>query len=900
MRQYLSGSWRASIGENEYEMILPGSLDENGIGNKDLGKNQWHPDAVLGNGESTFDENAPISTRFTRKVTYEGTVKIERTIRQATPSGKRLFLHVERARKLSLFVDGKEIEPVTDANISTPYEFEVTGLLETPTTVTFVSDNSYPGWPHDAIVNSSAATDETQTNWNGLLGEIYLEERDDAYISDILYYPIENDGRIAALRLSVIIDSQSDKKLPICIKSDALKNTIEKIICVNKGRANVEIGEVPVSENAALWDEDQGNLYCLEAILGNSAPKTIRVGLRLFGDNGSGRLALNGRTIFLRSEANGGEFPETGHAPMSVEEWKEILKLYRSYGVNCMRFHSHIPPSAAFYAADELGMLMQPELSHWNPKNAFESDESYAYYKAELTEVIRELNNHPSFVMLTFGNELHAGEIGHKRMDELLEIAHRLDTSRLYANGSNPHYGELGADKNSDFYTSQNSNSLMMRGTSAGMKGHINESYPSAKVDYDPCLADIRKTYEKPIFSFEVGQFEVLPDFDELDSFNGISLPVNYEIIKEKAEKAGFIKNWKRIVEATGELALIGYREEIEAAMRTKELSGISLLSLQDFPGQGTALVGMMNSHLQPKPFSFAKPERFEKFFRDTLLLCKLPRYTYESGETMSAEIVVANYGKTDLNGNLTYVLSETNDRTLSEGAIANVHCPCGTHTSLGEISINLITDKPVRCNLQLRISAAETTYPIWIYPKTEITCPADVIETAKLDDEILKQLESGAKVFLTPPATKEALPKSIGTQFTTDFWSVGTFPFQEGGMGQLIENEHPIFANFPTEFYTNYQWWPMATTRALILPNFDCVHSIVTELDSYATMRPMTMLFECSVGKGKLLCSTMDLAGHSKYPEARALLRAIYQYLDSEKFEPSTYCEPETLRQII
>ena len=104
-------------------------------------------------------------------------------------------------------------------------------------------------------------------------------------------------------------------------------------------------------------------------------------------------------------------------------------------------------------------------------------------------------------------------------------------------------------------------------------------------------------------------------------------------------------------MEATGEFARLAYREEIEAAMRTKELSGISLLGLQDFPGQGTALVGMLNSHLEPKPYPFAEPAKFQAFFRDQLPLALLPRYTWENTEELTVPVKIANYGKTSLSG---------------------------------------------------------------------------------------------------------------------------------------------------------------------------------------------------------------------------------------------------------
>lgn len=365
--------------------------------------------------------------------------------------------------------------------------------------------------------------------------------------------------------------------------------------------------DLPLRENVKLWDEDEGNLYEMAVTLdngmsaedkgGSTAECRTRFGIRSFGDNGSGRLALNGRAIFLRGEANCAEYPETGHPPMTIPEWKEMLLKYRSYGINFVRFHSHCEPEAAFAAADELGMLLQPELSHWDPKDAFGTEESYRYYRAELVDLLKTYANHPSFVMLTLGNELQAQDEGRERMRELVRTAKRMDPTRLYANGSNAFYGEEGCDPESDFYTSQSCKDVVIRGTFSGMRGYLNENYPSADRTYDEAMAEIRKEYQKPVFSFEVGQFEVLPDFEELESFHGISDPVNLKLIKKRVEERGLLPTWEKYVEATGELSRLAYREEIEAAMRTRELSGISLLGLQDFPGQGTALVGMMNSH---------------------------------------------------------------------------------------------------------------------------------------------------------------------------------------------------------------------------------------------------------------------------------------------------------------
>jgi len=930
----LSGLWQADIGDGRrYPISLPGTLDESGIGYRDWVRGPVHPDEAPGGAPEAENENgAPIATRFTRKHTYEGAARFTRSLTFREPAGKRVFFETERARCLQLWIDGKEVPVFGEATLCTPYVFEVTGLLEGTHEVTLVSDNSYPGLPHDAIVYSSAATDETQTNWNGVLGYLRLRTEETVFPSAVRVYPKKD-------RLTVKVELCADGPWEgtVIVRSEALREEmaeaaarIGKMTDVSEqtagtimaGGTEIVFQDLPLREDVKRWEEEEGNLYELSVTLSNGASRTVSFGVRDFGAGENGRLILNGRTFFLRGEANCAVFPETGYPPMEVGAWKEILRRYRAYGINCMRFHSHCPPEAAFTAADELGMMMQPELSHWNPKDAFESEESAAYYRAELRGILRMLASHPSFVMLTFGNELHALPKGHDRMDELLAMAKELDDTRLYANGSNVHYGERGCDPKSDFYTSSSFYEKELRGTFADMKGYLNHCYPNAVTDFCDAMAELRKSYAKPVFSFEVGQFEILPDFGELADFRGISDPANLRLIQAKVKELGMEKDWSRYVEASGELSRLCYREEIEAAMRTQQLSGISLLGLQDFPGQGTALVGMMNSHLEPKPYEFAKPEAFRRFFTDRLPLVLLPKYTYENTETLHAEVKIANFGKKELTGRLRCTLREMPRGSVFGGngggacvetskertgrfpeetfhSQEEIKCPPGKLTPAGCLDLPLEgADRPMQLELTVSIGDISNCYPVWVYPPVSPVCPADILETAHLDETAKGALRAGKTVYLTPPSTKEALPRSIQAQFSPDFWSVGTFPGQEGGMGQLIDANHPLFRHFPTESYSSWQWWPMAGQRAVILP--ERIDAIVTEMDSYAFLRPMAKLFECRCGNGKLLFSTMNLQNLQQYPEARALLDAIYRYLESPEFDPRGEMAVETLEELV
>lgn len=896
----LSGIWQVTL-ENDstiYEVKLPGTLDENCIGHKDLNTNAWNSAEVSteeNHNNEWLRESSVIKTRFTRKYTFEGEAVFSRTINLPYfDTSQRVFLEVERSRHLRLSINQRPILSKLSGTVSTPFVFEVTDYLEKENDIALACSNTYPEWPRDEIVYSSAASDETQTNWNGLLGYVRLRIEKENFIANVRVYPIQGQ-----LNLEIDIDARKNFSTELCISSNILTKEIKHLISVEKGQHTIYLYGLSIVNDLVLWDEFLGNLYELNVSSETLDSKRITFGYREFSYNQSGFFTINGRSVFLRSETNCCVFPETGHMPLTTSEWKEILGVYQSYGVNCVRFHSHCPPEAAFSAADQLGMFMQPELSQWNPKTSFESKKSYEYYRLELLEILRIYANHPSFVMLTFGNESHANDTGHENMHELLANAKAADVTRLYANGSNVHYGSIGTDEHSDFYTSSNFFEHQLRGTFSGMAGYINEVYPNTRTNYVESMQLIRNVYKKPVFSFEVGQFEVLPDFDEIKLFKGVTIPNNFIYIQEQVTEKGFAARWRSMVEATGEIAAIAYREEIEAALRTKTMSGISLLGLQDFPGQGTALVGMIDSHMRPKSFEFAHPEKFKQYFNQTVPLLLMDKYTYTAIETFTADIEIAHYGMYDLTQNVTYKLYDL-EKTYTSGIFKDIHMLTGTVTSIGRIELSLESFlQPKKLFINISVNEFSNDYPIWIYPVMDIQeriGRSKVIITRNYS-EMTEALSQGKTVLYTPKADADHFPNSVQSQFTTDFWSVGTFANQSGCMGCLIDSDHDVFRNFPTETHSNWQWWPMTCGRAVIVP--ESVEPIVTVMDSYARLRKMSLLFECRYNTGKLMVSSMGILEQLQYPESNALLASILDYMESEKFEPNHAITREELCSI-
>ncbi len=868
----LSGLWRCEIPGQTGEVRLPGTLDEAGIGFSDAADAPWHPDEQV---NEALRGGAVIATRLTRRFTYTGPARLTRRVRTDLPAGKRVFFECGRARALELLVNGEKAPELEAPTLATARRFEVTGLLTGDDELTLLSDNSYPGWPRAAILASSAATDETQTNWNGVLGAVRLVLRERSFLTSLRVYPRKGS---LLVRWEV-----SGEDAPLTLESEA----VLAAVTVDSRRGEALL---PLTPGVERWDEGEGRLYTLSASLG-AETVTVRFGVRDFTVL-DGQFALNGRRLFLRSEANCAVFPETGYEPVDTASWRRIIETYQSYGVNHLRFHSHCPPEAAFEAADELGMLMQPELSNWDPRDAFGDETSRAYYTAELRAILRQYANHPSFVMLSLGNELHAGEEGHRVMARLMDLARRIDPTRLYAPGSNNHYGQRKVGDGADYTTSGSYLGLPLRAANAGMGGWLNAGEPDT--DYREAMAAIRRDFSGPVVSFEVGQYEILPDLDEIGDYHGVTDPANLRLVRDRAKARGLLPRWRESVSATGELALLCYRAEVEAALATPGLGGVSLLGLQDFPGQGTALVGMLNAHLSPKPFDFARPERFRAFFTSVLPLLRLKRRAFLSGEVLEAQALMANYGKRALAGAAEWRIAGTGLR----GALSPVVSAPGTLCALGKAVIPLSEVKvPAALDLTLSFCGFENTYRLWVYPADAPVRPARIYECRELDGQAEAVLRRGGRVLLAPDSTPEALPGSVKGQFSTDFWSVGTFPQQSGAMGMRIDCGHPLFRGFPTGPHTDWQWRPMAGAYALRVPEgTDC---LVTLLDSYAYLRPLAYMLECRCGGGSLLLSSFGLHNIDA-PEARALTASIYAYMDSPDFAPRQSLPPETVRAIL
>ena len=855
----LAGIWNVEIGDGKvYDMRIPGTLDESNIGFPDItpelreklnaAKAAENPlDRILGKDDFMEDdeEEEPeaeepeefIMTRYTRQYTFTGEARITRTLNYTEAIGKRVFLEVERARVLRLFVDGREVPHFIAPSLATPHVFEVTGLLNGTHQITFLSDNSYPGLPAEDILTSNMASDETVTNWNGLLGYVRLREENEVFIESIQVRP---KGRTLSVQLE--ISAPYPAETAIRMTSPAFTREYVTKIEIKEQYAGFVFDGLKLSEEAELWGEDGTARQTFTAELQNGERKNVSFGIRDFRIDDEKKFALNGRRTFLRGETSSAVHPDTSYCPMDVPSWTRVFKQYRQYGANFVRFASHCPPEAAFEAADEMGMLLMVGLSCHQHPGAYVTNEAQDYYLTELTRILKTYGNHPSFVMMSFGSGAETCIEVPEYLENLLGIAKNLDDTRLYTPGANV------ISRNCDFVMVDRRDDL------------------PEQVNY-------------PILTTRTGMFEMLPDFREIDLFSGVLKPNNLLKMRENVEKEGLTVTWNRYVEASGEAALRRYKEELEACFLDERIAGVSLMGLTDYPGRGKAPCGMMNTHLIPKNYDFADPKRFLPFFSEAAVLAGLRKYSYSYGETLSLPLYVMNYGKEPLSYPLKVVLSH-GDLNI-EKVFDRVTAEPGGITKVGELNVllgpELREDRHARkMTLSLRFGLLENRYPVFVYPSLIPMCPENVLEVSELNETALQYLSDGGNVFITPKVSGR---NSLGSAY--------------------IDAGHPIFRDFGTDHFSDVNWKHIPSAAYFEMPGR--YKAIVTKLRRpIDNMTPAVQLFETRVLNGAVVVSALGLKEKIDRPEVAALLSSIYDYMGSFEFSPNQEMRVPELRAVL
>ena len=800
---------RASQGEMK-RAILPGTIDTNRLG--------FAP-------KDTME-----TTHLTRLYAYKGAARYSRTINIPKDWKKKpVELFLERTRPTWVYVDGELVDSCNF--ISTPQRYLLPKKVKPGKHLLEIVVDNGRGVPDQVYGSSHAYTEDTQTNWNGIIGEIRLEVKSE-------------ERRV-----------KNSNVLPDFAKDFHIKGA---------------------------------HFYA------------------------------NGHRIFLRGKHDAAVWPLTGHVEMSVEGWMKYLGTCKEYGINHVRFHSWCPSEAAFVAADSLGIYLQPELPFWGSFDK-KDERLMAFLNQEGENILREYGHHPSFRMMALGNELW-GDID--KMKEFVDDFRKIAPDKYYTFGSNYYLGYQGIKEGMDYFTTcriggegWGKYNTHTRGSfsfaDAYDGGMINHFHPNSTMNFDEACdkAGI------PIISHETGQFQTYPDYREMKKYTGVLHPYNLEVFRRRLTAAGMLSQADDFHKASGLWCVKLYKADIEMDLRTRNMAGFQLLDIQDYPGQGSAFVGILDAFMENKGITTS--EEWRQWCSPVVPLLEMKKFCFEDGEKIQAKVKVANYGGSSLKGEkLKWHLAE------DEGVL-NIFSYDEGLVDVGELNGVFHVQKPTKLLLTLNIEGTEArnSYELWVYPKKAME-KKGVIIARDLNQEVVKVLVKGGKVLWMPTASSHfvaaddtlsqadnATPYTVGGLFQTDYWNYRMFKticennkkkVSPGTLGILTNPEHPIFKGFPTEMHTNWQWFPVIKeSHPLVLDNFaKDYRPIVQVIDNIERNHKLGLVMEWKVEAGKLLVCMSDLEKAAQYPEGKAFYQSVLNYMRSADFNPSAEITVDELKK--
>lgn len=852
MKIDLSGQWQVKLDAEKQEtmpqaypetMMLPGTTSAAGLGMPNPAKERGC---------------------LTDAYRFEGAVWFMRTFTAGDWTGEQTMLTLERTRKTTVYLDGRPIGH--QESLCTPHRYFLPPVHAGEHTLVIRVDNTdYP------TRGGHLTSPDTQSNWNGITGEISLTVAH-TLLTDLTVRP---DLRRGCLRVHGHIIGAPDGVAGI-----VLPGQMEHLLPYRRG---VLDGECPLKGNEAFWDEAHPEIHTISIDLDGDVYETT-FGLRDVRTVGR-RLLINGRETFLRGKVDNLLYPKTGYTPTDVASWMTILGIAKEYGINHYRYHTACPPDAAFTAADLLGVYMAPELPFWGTV-AEEGEEGYDERERDFLfqegfRILREYGHHPSFLWLSLGNELWGSK---DVLNRMMRAYREADDTKLYSSGANNYqFVPDVLDEENVFVGVRLGRERLIRGSYAmcdAPQGIVQTTAPESVSNYDASIVPetlgqsgeagkVQIQYgtgvkevdaqsadalipDVPVISHEVGQYVFYPDFSEISRYTGPLKPRNIEAMRENLERAGLYGEHEAFFRQTGHLAVECYKREIETLLRSREVSGFQLLDLQDYTGQGTALVGVLNAMMENKGLISA--EEWREFCAGTVVLGEFASFTGMMGEDIRFDVQIS---ECDPEKQHTCIRC-----TLMDGERELYACDVTPGARQGRLTDAVSVTFPAECYrdaMQERITGLTVVltledgtrnhYPIWLIPPIDIRITREGIEKDGRMVAFVSAEEKADGAAIVVPSAEGQLP----AEYCTDFWCYPMFrsisesmgkPVPVGTMGLSIDTASPLLKRFAQEDYTTPAWYAILQTAHVQRLPAD-VHPAVQMIDNTERCARLGILYQ-------------------------------------------------------
>ena len=899
----LSGKWMFNFGDTPTyndSIVLPGSMLTNGKGHDVDANTKWTGSLYdmsyyYREDMAKYREKGNIKFPFflTPDKSYVGNAYYKKSVDIPKDwKGKRITLHLERPHiETTISVNRKEAGH--QMSLSTPHEYDLTDLI-IPGKTNEIAMTIYNGIENVCVgQDSHSVTDQTQGNWNGVVGEISLKASSPKnVIHNVRVYP-DVANRQAVVKAIVTNQNGKAKKSVATATSSDKQSVITATKPIITGDTLTFI--LNMGDKMRTWDEFNPEIYSLKVNSGENSFETV-FGMRNISIDGYD-FYINGRPTYIRGTVGNCCFPLTGYPPTDEESWAKIFATCKEYGINMMRFHSYCPPEAAFSAADKAGVYLQPEGPSW-PNHGVKLNAGMdidRYLLEESKRIVDSYGNHPSFVMMAAGNEPAGNWVPY--CNRWVNEMKNYDDSKVYCGASVG--GGWAWDSESEYH---------VKGGARGLTW--SKSRPSSDDDFAAEMKlprNFKPTEEKPIntspiLSHEQGQWCVFPDFKEIPKYTGAYKAKNFEIFRDLLRNNGMEEMAEKFLMSSGKLQSLCYKYEIERNLRTPDYSGFQLLALNDYSGQGTALEGVLNVFWDNKGYITA-PE-WREFCSEIVPLARFPKFVFSNSDTLSVPIEIMNASAGTIeNAVLKYYITDASGKYYCQEEKPIGDITIGKNHQAGVVNLPLSgIDNPTKLTLTAELpSNTKNHWEFWVYPDEKVSMPGDnIYMTDSLDTKAIEVLKQGGKVLITA-AGKVTLGSDVVQHYLPVFWNTSWFKMRPPHTtGAYIDTSHPLFKNnFPTDDWSNLNWWELLN-RAQVMNLLELpaeYQSPIQPIDTWHVSRKLGMMIEANVLGGKLLMTTMDIDRNlDNRIVARRMRNAILDYMNSDDFNPQLNLAHETV----